>query len=148
MAYKCLECGNIFDEGEEKRWTEPHGEEMTGCPICNGAYEKTVKCELCEGEFLEEELFGGVCQECIDGYKYDVDMAIEIGKKEKESVEINGFFANIFSTHEIELILYDAIKERERFFRIDCSSYAYEDLYDFGEKLAEEVKKSEQKRRH
>lgn len=149
MAYKCLECGNIFDEGEERRWIEPHGEEMTGCPFCNGAYEKTVKCEFCEGEFLEDELFGGVCQECIDGYKYDVETSMAIGDGEKLMIEINGFLAHIFSEREIESILYGAIKEKEKLFgAVDCSSYAYEDLFGFGENLLKEVKHNEQKRRY
>ena len=140
MAYKCLECGNIFDEGEENKWIEPHGEEMTGCPVCGGAYQETVQCKLCGEEHLSVELFGGACQECIDGYKYDVEMSTIIGGAGKESVEINGFLAHIFSEFEIDMILYKAIKERERTLgKVNCSSYAYEDLEDFGEKLVKEV---------
>jgi hypothetical protein len=69
--YKCLECENIFDEGEQARWTERHGfrdgpgEEWSGCPVCRGAFEETSRCESCRGEFLDEELRGGFCEECL-----------------------------------------------------------------------------------
>lgn len=70
--YKCLECGHIFEQGEEAKWTETHGftdgryEHFTGCPICKSAYEETVPCKECFGAFLEDELFpGGICKECL-----------------------------------------------------------------------------------
>ena len=64
MAYKCIECGNIFEYGEEAVWYEKHGldtlpyEKRTGCPLCKGDYEKTVKCKICGAEHLEYELNG------------------------------------------------------------------------------------------
>lgn len=141
MAYKCLNCGHIFDEGEERRWIEPHGEEMTGCPLCSEGYERTRQCKMCGGEFLEDELFGGICQDCIDGYSYDIDMCYKIGECDKESIEINSFLANSFRQLEIETILYSVLKEREKIRKIDCKNYIYEDLEYFAEKLAEEVNK-------
>lgn len=77
--YKCLECGHIFDIGEEAHWEENHGldcgpyEEWTGCPLCNGSYEETVRCKQCQGEFLEDELTEGLCEECIMN-SLDVEM--------------------------------------------------------------------------
>lgn len=72
MAYKCYECGHIFEEGEEARWEEDRGEfwgmpcteTMTGCPNCKGGFEKTVRCKNCLGEFLSEELEDELCDEC------------------------------------------------------------------------------------
>ena len=49
--YKCLECGHIFEPGEEAKWTEKHGftdgryEHFTGCPLCKSAYEETLRCQ-------------------------------------------------------------------------------------------------------
>lgn len=65
---KCFECGHIFEHGKEKRYTEPHGEEYLACPICGGAYEETVTCSMCGGNFHENELFHGLCAECIGEY--------------------------------------------------------------------------------
>ena len=70
--YKCLECGHIFEPGEEAEWVEKHGftdgryEKSTGCPLCKSAYEETVPCKECLGAFLSDELFPGrICRECL-----------------------------------------------------------------------------------
>ena len=72
MAYKCLECGHIFEDGEEAVWDDPRGEywgqpcfeTMSGCPLCRGDYEETKQCTSCQGEFLEDELEDGLCEHC------------------------------------------------------------------------------------
>ena len=74
MTYKCLECGHIFEDGEEARWSESRGEywglpcfeDMCGCPICKGDYEETKTCEECGGAFLADELEDGLCEKCGD----------------------------------------------------------------------------------
>ena len=46
--YKCLECGNLFEEGEQKRmrecvgeyWGSPAYQEYAVCPCCGGSYEE------------------------------------------------------------------------------------------------------------
>lgn len=63
--YKCLECGHIFEHGEEARWTEMHGEHMTGCPVCKCAYEETIPCRVCGSAHLDDELYSGICRECL-----------------------------------------------------------------------------------
>ena len=70
--YKCCECGHVFEGDEVAVWTESRGEfwgfpayeEMTGCPRCKGDYDEAVKCEVCEGYFLSEELEDGICEDC------------------------------------------------------------------------------------
>lgn len=65
--YKCLECGHLFEEGEQARWEESRGEfwgspcseSMSGCPICKGYYEEAVKCKIC-GRWVEDEY----CDDC------------------------------------------------------------------------------------
>lgn len=64
-TYKCLECGHIFDEGEESRWVEPHGEHMTGCPVCGCAYDEAYQCDKCASYRLPDELHSGLCIECV-----------------------------------------------------------------------------------
>lgn len=44
--FRCLDCGHVFEAGEESRWVERHGfhsgpyEKWSGCPLCRGAYEE------------------------------------------------------------------------------------------------------------
>lgn len=149
MAYKCLECGHIFEEGEQARWRESRGEywgtpcyeEMSGCPLCKGSFEETVRCEICGAEHLDGELNGGVCDECIKEYSHDAEMCKKISTGHTETIEIDAFLASVFEVADIEQILMDFIRERKP--DIDCSAFIDGDEYWFGERLAEEVKKIE-----
>ena len=68
--YKCLNCGHIFDEGEQHDWKESRGEfwgspcseKMSGCPICKGDYEEVKPCKICGSyEHNADETY---CDEC------------------------------------------------------------------------------------
>jgi reverse gyrase len=143
MAFKCCECGHIFEEGEQSVWKERHGfayggyETFDGCPRCKGDYEETVKCKVCGGEHLDEELFGGVCEECINEYRKDFDSCYEISIGEKEEIKINSLLASLFDAGDIEAILVEHIKKNMP--DIDCSDYIDNDIERFGEFLAKEV---------
>lgn len=151
MAYRCLECGHIFEEGEQKTWSEsrgefwgePCGEEMSGCPLCKGEYEKTVRCAVCFSEHLEDELSGGVCEECIENYQHDIDMCFKVGANDTAEIELNCFLASMFDKEEIEEILFRELKEAEKYRQIDCGKFIESDRDWFAERLAEEVKKNE-----
>ena len=62
MMYSCSECGHLFEDGEEARRVESHGEPMQGCPKCFSAFEEVKPCKIC-GSFNHEakEAF---CDEC------------------------------------------------------------------------------------
>ena len=148
MAFKCLSCGHIFEDGEQARWKEhrPYGmgtasEEFSGCPICKGEYEETKQCKICGGEFLEEELNGGcVCDECIEECKRDLEVCYKIAETAtKEEIKINPLLASLFDVDEIESILYQQLESVKD--NIDCSIFINEDKDWFAEKLAEEVNK-------
>lgn len=139
--YKCVECGHIFEEGEEKRWDEyqgecfgfPYYEQMDGCPVCKGNFEKTVRCKLCNSEHLADELWSGVCEGCIEERKNDLSVCKEIGDGDLREIKINGLLASFFEQGEIEQILFD-------FIRIKCpdadfSKYIDEDKSWFAERL-------------
>lgn len=153
MAYKCYECGNIFEESEQAVWEERHGldtppyEKWSGCPLCKGAYEETTRCEICGSEHLEDELNGGVCDECIEEYRYDVDMCYKIGECDTDAVELNCFLASIFDKEEIEEILLKELKEAQKYRQIDCEKFIESDRDWFAERLAEEVRKNEKNRK-
>lgn len=143
MAYKCIECGHIFESGEESRWTESYGEEMSGCPVCAGGYEETVQCSICGSEHLADELDGGVCEACVDEYRHDIGMCRKIGEKSKENVEINGFFASMYSAEEIEELIWRDMLNTQKIKAVDCTPFIEADSIWFAENLAEEVNNDE-----
>lgn len=77
--YKCLECGHLFEEGEQAVWEERHGlstppyEKFEGCPLCHGAYEKIKPCAVC-GAYKDGQT---VCDECVAEYAADKSWIIE-----------------------------------------------------------------------
>lgn len=148
MTFKCLECGHIFEEGEQATWAEHHpygmgtaSEEFSGCPICKGDFEKTKQCKICGGEFLEDELLGGcVCEDCVEEHKRDLKTCYEIAETtEKQEIKINALLASLFDVDEIETILYQQLESVKN--NIDCSAFINEDKDWFAEKLVEEVRK-------
>ena len=153
MAYKCLECGHIFEEGEQVEWEETHGletppyEKWSGCPLCKGAYEETVRCSICKGEFLQEELTDGCCEDCVeqlkDEYRYNPQKCYEISKDETSKIEINYFLSCMFTEKQIEDILIENIRKASSLVPIDCSAFLEADRSWVEEKIIEEVKKNE-----
>lgn len=153
MAYICLDCGNIFEEGEQITFQENMGEhfgekvykKITGCPICGGEYEESTPCAICGSQHLEEDLNGGLCDECIDKYKHDIDMCFRVGKGDTEAVEINCFLAAMFEKEEIEELLFETLKEKSRYMRVyikaDCERFVNSDRSWFAERLLEELEK-------
>lgn len=157
--YKCLCCGHIFEEGEQQTWRENRGEflgsscseEMEGCPLCYGEYEKTVCCSVCGGNFLEDELNDGVCDDCIENskesYRYNPQKCYELSKDETAKVEINYFLSCMFTEKQIEEILLLNIRKASALIPIDCSAFMDADKSWFEDKIAEEVKKNEKAKR-
>ena len=153
MAYKCLECEHIFEDGEQAEWEEDHGyetppcEKRSGCPLCKGSYEETAKCYVCGGDFLEDELECGVCEYCVeclkDKYRYNPQKCYEISKDETEKVEINYFLSCMFTESQIEEILLLNVRKASALMPIDCSAFIDADKSWFEEKIIEEVKKNE-----
>ena len=147
MAYKCLNCGHIFEEGEQTTREEhhPYGmgyatEEFSCCPMCEGYYEKTEKCQICLGEFFKSELNGEcVCDDCVNEFSKNFEVCYKISKDEKEEIKINALLVSLLDVADIEEILYQHLKNTEK--HIDCSEFVKQDKYWFAEKLAEEVNK-------
>ena len=72
MTYKCIDCGFVFEEGEEAVWEEDRGEfwgapcseRVSGCPKCHGDYEEASECTECGEWHFTDELDDGVCPKC------------------------------------------------------------------------------------
>lgn len=150
MAYKCLECGHIFDDGEQAVWEERHGldtppyEQRSGCPLCEGSYEETVRCDICGSEHLADELNGGVCDECIDQCRKDFKVCYAVSFGETEEIKINALLASLFDVSDIEQILKEYILAKRK--DVDCSQFIDNDISWFGEKLKREVKRMKTKK--
>lgn len=144
MWYKCVECGHIFESGEESVWSEDRGEfwgipcseSVSGCPVCHGEYEEVTPCRICGKLHFEDELFGDVCENCIGLYKYDVDTCFKLGEDCREDIELNGFILSMFTKGEIEAILYRELKKKPT----DCSEFIEADESWFGEHLIKQLK--------
>ena len=71
MMYRCCECGNLFEEGEQAVWEETHGldtppyEKWSGCPVCKGDYEEVYQCKECGEWHTEDDLYAGWCEKCL-----------------------------------------------------------------------------------
>lgn len=70
MMYRCLGCGNLFEEGEQKKvaergeaWGAPFVVYHDVCPLCEGECEEVEPCCVCGG-YGEREEGDCACAEC------------------------------------------------------------------------------------
>lgn len=63
--FRCVDCGHIFDVGEEKVYTEAHGEKMSCCPVCGGDFLEVDHCDGCYKVKWLDELYSGYCERCL-----------------------------------------------------------------------------------
>ena len=71
--YKCIDFGHLFEEGEQAVWYENQGEchgvtameRFSGCPVCKGDYEEVYQCDSCGDWHTEDELYDGLCENCL-----------------------------------------------------------------------------------
>lgn len=152
MTYICLDCGHIFEEGEQGKSRaflgECHGknvyEEEKCCPICGGDYEEAFACEICGTLHYKDNLCGGACDRCINEYRYDINTCYDVAKKMgEEQVELNCFLASIFTKDEIENILFKELKNAEKFAKVNCDNFINADREWFAELIIERGGKCE-----
>lgn len=81
--YKCVACGHLFEDGEQKTYRENMGEchgspayqEFSVCPICGEDYEEVKPCKIC-GSY-EHETGEDFCDECQKDVKKRFDNLIK-----------------------------------------------------------------------
>ena len=89
MMYRCCNCGNLFEEGEQARWTEEHGEKWDGCPLCRGGYEEVHQCKECGDWHTEDELYEGWCEKCLrETINYDTFFEYCEANKDEQYLDI------------------------------------------------------------
>ena len=93
--YRCTECENLFEEGEQATWEERHGldsppyEKWSGCPICKGDYEEVYRCEECGDWHTEDELYEGWCEKCLrETINYDTFFEYCEANKDEQYLDI------------------------------------------------------------
>lgn len=147
MRYQCHECDRSFEEPDII--TETHGldtppyEKIGVCPYCKGYFEEMTQCRICDQYFTEDELSGGVCDECIYEHSIDIELCHKLGQEAEESIKINGFIASVFSEEQINEILWNRIKEINRMVNISCYDFIDSDKSWFAEKLIKEKNDAE-----
>lgn len=89
MWYHCVECGHIFEDGEERTYDDvldmiegvPLRERRVCCPICGGDFEEAETCRKCGGAFAPDALVGGLyCRECLDEFMTEDNMKLYISE--------------------------------------------------------------------
>ena len=78
--YKCLDCGETFEEPASVRethgFTDGFAETFYMCPYCNGEYEEAKQCKECDEWHTENELYDGWCEKCLrETINYDTFFA-------------------------------------------------------------------------
>ena len=95
MIYRCCECGNLFEEGEQAVWEETHGldsppyEKFNGCPVCKGDYEEVHQCKGCGDWNSDDELYDGWCEKCLrETINYDTFFKYCEANKDEQYLDI------------------------------------------------------------
>ena len=95
--YRCCDCGNLFEEGEQAVWYENQGEchgvtameRFSGCPLCHGDYEEVHQCKECGDWHSEDELYEGWCEKCLrETINYDTFFEYCESNKEHNYLDI------------------------------------------------------------
>lgn len=141
--YICVECGHLFEDGEERTSREYRGEchgfpayeTISSCPMCGGDFENAKYCDNCDEWYAECDLSNGYCFNCINSFKNDWQMCLKINDNIREPMELNSFLASVFDVSEIEQILLEKLKEKASIKPIDCSNYILGDVDFFASRL-------------
>ena len=155
--YKCIECGHLFEDGEQATYRENQGEcfgypayeEFNCCPVCKGDYEEAVQCEKCGEYFFEDELLSGICESCLDS-SIDYNSAFDYIAERQELKEfIISYYEFLrkkgkdtderIKTWFKRQVFNDKLDGTTEFLE-SLKEYIKSDIYSWSEYVAEEVK--------
>ena len=126
MMYRCCECGNLFEEGEQAVWEVHHGldsppyEKWSGCPVCKGDYEEVHQCRDCGDWHSEDELYDGWCENCLrETINYDTFFEYCEANKDEQYLDtfvmceiLNCEYVPKFSSYEFHDLMVQVYQER------------------------------------
>jgi hypothetical protein len=147
--YQCHECDRRFEEPDII--TETHGmtdgscEKHGVCPYCKGYFEEMTQCRICGQYFTEDELSGGVCDDCIYQHDTDIELLYRLGNEEdaKETVLLNGFIASVLTAELISEIVIRELRTLNYVGCINCTEFIGSDKSWFAEQLIKEKQNAE-----
>lgn len=133
--YICQRCGHLDDELDV--CTQVHGETCMGdrftesyvddaCRLCGGDMVEATECKVC-GEYYDatdpynphwERPVEGICKKCST-----FETAVAFGCSNIKQVDINGFFAHLYTTAEINDILLKYTLKNQACTEIDYREY-------------------------
>ena len=144
--YRCCECGNLFEEGEQAVWEETHGldsppyERWSGCPVCKGDYEAVFQCEECGDWHTDDELYDGWCEKCLrETINYDTFFEYCEANKDEQYLDIfvmsellGGMDCPDNVSYEFHELMVDTYKERVKEIKRDKAMFgkAYYEIID------------------
>nr|DAG65932.1 MAG TPA: rubredoxin iron binding domains containing a [Caudoviricetes sp.] len=142
--FRCLECGNIFEDGEQKRIKECMGDscdvatyqEFDVCPCCGGDFETVVYCDKCGRIYNCDDVLNGLCKDCI-AENTTVNECYKAADGEDEQIKINAFLAEALSKKEIEKVLLQYLINNSDKFKEKVKDFVNEDVYWYVERMAE-----------
>lgn len=94
--YKCDECGNLFEDGEEFHWREKYDSEtpfyvdMAGCPLCHGSYTEIYPCKICGSYNHDADEF--YCDNCKKDVQESFKKLIDDNFTEEERILLNELY--------------------------------------------------------
>lgn len=117
MKYFCDDCKEVFDEedielyrawgtdslGDYQEWDEER------CPHCGSRdiYEDAVQCECCDDYFHPDDVECGICKNCINSVRDDIDEVLEFATACNLENEL---FDSIFDTVDKVRMVTKALK--------------------------------------
>ena len=130
MMYRCENCGNLFEEGEQAVWYENQGEchgvtameKFSGCPLCKGDYEEVHQCKKCGDWHSEDELYEGWCEKCLrKTINYDTFFEYCEANKDEQYLDtfvmyyiLNCEYVPKISSHEFHELMVETYNKRVR----------------------------------
>ena len=115
----CDCCEKTKHENEIRTYKVSHGETSLGFSLteefedatcrCGGNFVEAKKCKICGALFPKSE-YADMCESGMEDYE-SVEIALEIGKERKTTVEVNEFVAYALSDEQINKILTKWVEE-------------------------------------